>query len=891
MRTWKTACADAMQLAKSLEELAIRPMNGAARDTYFLAIARLKERATGLPEKSIGYHVHGDDSNRENQAVLRLNNAFTRDRGALSRLRAKAPLFDYEQVLEMSEWSANAKLALDRLMVQADETERRYFVGWLPNHLAMEWIEDDDLAPNLLRREFQRILSGKPDESAPTSLEVMRLIAKEALVAGDTDRWVELAQAEVAQSPSRELRVRRLVDIADGVGSKSALKSASEEAFSEEPTLEDGPVVEYLFMALRNQQMWDGLRSGLEAHVKKVELSDLRRSSLFDELGRVLEEKVLDLDGAKRAFEHAWQLTQSPGYLLDVVRVCKSLGDLNAAAEFQLLHFEIALKSENPEERLQSDIDLAELCVNIDDSAGAIKHLEMLLHPKTSLPLYEQVKLRLAHLHCDFGDVERGIRLFEETLSFNAQKDEIQSWRRLVRAYKIDLGDVAAAYALQWKLVRSMPNSLDDIDELLEISWEVNELPDCCRELESFAKELPTSAKISMMGRAAVALDEDLGRSDEAARLYRELIALGGPESTLDYRRRLAFSLSRTVGREVEALKHFETLIEEEPYEATSYKGMVELFEKVQAFDRARVARQFMRTLNMKVEGEEIRAKSTVSRAFVDEDIRSLLLPAELKNVYSALHAVIPIAEKIWSADLPQRKAMEGAKVKDARFLDYLSNANQMFGIKKVRALCDDSAPIVPSVFHDSTPTICFNSELLETASEGEQKFFAGYAAAIAWSEMSGLLTLDGRKVWHLLEGILFKQTGRGFTDRVDGESQRLAEEVSSPFHAVARRRVVQALEPVLEELAEAHCEAWPLLLHRFASRVALLSCSDVESATRAILRLEGWTESLDEEATQRQLRRSKSVEELFRFAMSEAFLEARFRVGLGSRPTQFTRA
>jgi len=891
MRTWKVACADALQLAKTLEELAIRPMDGSSRDAYFLSIARLKERTTGNPEKSIGYRVHGDESNRENQAILRLNNAFTGDRGALSRLRSKAPLFDFEQVLGVSDWSANAKLALDRLMIQADQSERRYFVGWLPNHLASEWIEDEDDAPNLLRREFQRILSGAPADTDSTSLEVMRLLAEEALVAGDKERWLKLAQTEVAQSPSRELRVRRLVDIATAVGSKSALESAWNEAFSEDPTLEDGPVVEFLFTALRNEQMWDGLKAGLEAHVKRVELSDKRRADLFDELGRVLEEKVLDLDGAKRAFEHAWQLTHAVGYLLDVVRVCKSLGDLHAAAEFQSLHFEIALKSEHPEERLRSGIDLAELCVNIGDPSGAIKHLEMLLHPKASLPLYEQVKVRLAHLHCDFGDVERGIRLFEETLSFNAQTDELQSWRRLVRAYKIDLGDIAAAYALQWKLVRSIPNSLDDIDELLEIAWEINELPDCCKELESFAKDLPAASKISLMGRAAVALDEDLGRSDEAARLYRELVALGGPESTLDYRRRLAFSLSRTVGREVEALKHFETLIQEEPYESTSYKGMADLFEKVQAYDRARVARQFMRTLNMKVEGEEIRAKSSVSRAFADEDIRNLLLPEELKDVFSALHAVLPIAEKIWAADLPQRKAIEGEKIKDARFLDFLNNANQMFGIKKVRAVSDDSAPLTPFVFHESTPMVCFNSELLETASEGEQKFFAGYAAAISWSEMSGLLTLDGRQVWHLLEGVLFKQTGRGFTDRVDAESQRLAEEVSSPFHTVARRRVVQALEPALEGLAESHCEAWPLLLHRFATRVALLSCSDVESATRALLRLEGWTESLDEEATQRQLRRSKSVEDLFRFAMSEAFLEARFRVGLGSRPTQFTRA
>ncbi|QED26195.1 tetratricopeptide repeat protein [Microvenator marinus] len=893
LRTWRAAGVDAMKLSKELEELALRTMPAEARDTYFLSIARIRERASGTPQKSVGYRVHGDEHCTENQAVVRLCAGLAGDRAGLLRQRDEHPWFGVEQVVGVKEWNGPTKQTLIRVLESASADERNWFVGWLPNELAEAWIEDGDSKVSRLRREIQRVKAGLKPEGDSVDPDVLRLRIEEASAHKDVEKWISLTREEIAAAVSRDLRVKRSVDLAavlQGLESREVLEEAVEIAFGNEPAIEDGPIVDELFAALETGQIWDAMRTALESHVANIELGDARRAELFEKLGEVLEEKILDLDGARHAYEHAWQLSNDPRNLSAIVGVCRSLDDLESAAQFQELHFREVLKSDSPIDRLNSGLDLAELCVRIGDAAKAIEHLEMLLHPKVSHPSYTQVRLKLAHLHCDFGDVERGIGLFEETLSFNALESQILDWRRLVRAYKVDLGDAAQAYALQWKLVRSQPSSLDDVDELLEIAWELNELHDCCIEIESFAKELDVPTRIALVGRAAVALDEDLGRADEAARLYRDLVAIGGPESTLDYRRRLAFTLSRSVGRETEALKHFETLVAEEPFESTTYKGMVEVFEKIQAYDRARVARQFLRTLNMKVEGEEIRAKSSVSRAFSDDDIRQLLLPEDLRPYFAALHAVMPIAEKLWGGDLPQKKALDAQKIEDSRLLDALANAGQMFGIKKIKAFASDSAQNTPFVFHESTPVSWFNSELIEKCSEPELRFLAGYSAALAWSEVSALSALDGREIWHLLEGILYKQTGAGFSERVDARSQEMADAVSSPFFAVARRRVVQALEPALETIASAHCEAWPAQLHSFALRVGLLSASDIQAATSGTLRMSGWSEPLSEEATQKQLRRSKDVENLFKFGMSEAFLLARFKVGLGSRPSQFNR-
>jgi tetratricopeptide (TPR) repeat protein len=891
VRTWRAAHIDAFQLSKVLEDLALRPMAAEARDAYFLAISRLRERFEKRPEKSVGYRVHGDESNRENQAVLRLANALTKDRSGLERRRAESPWFDFEQVVDHREWTSRRRQALQRVMDQANDDERTWLTSWLPNGMAQAWIEADDGGSQVLRYELERIVSGNGQRLDCRTHEMLLLRAEELKTAGDIQGWTQTVADEIALSPSRELRVLRLIDLARCVPASQWLEKAVNEAFGEDPCIDDGAVANHLFDALREAQAYELLRFALETHVLSVQLSDGRRAEIFGELGQLLEEKLLDLEASRRAYEHCWQLTGEREQLASIVRVCKSLGHIESATEFQTRHFEATLNGDfSLEERLKSGMELSELNVQIGDTARAIKHLEMLLHPESSSPMYREAKLRLAHLQCDDGDVQRGISLFEGTLTIKACAADIEHWRRLVRAYRSDVGDLAASYSLQWKLVRARPESLDDVDELLEIAWEINELSDCCKQLEEFGRTLELDAQVTLIGRAAVALDEDLGRSEDAARLYRELVAIGGPSSTLDFRRRLAFSLARSVGRESEALKHFELLCREEPFEGTNYQGMVDLYERTQCFDRARVARQFMRTLNMKVEGEEIRAKSTPSRPFADNDIRHLLLPKQLQKVFPAIHAVMPVAEKIWSGDLPQKKAVDGHKVKEGKFTDMLAQACQLFGLKRVRAFATDAGPLAPFVFQEASPALWFNSDLLSEATDGELKFLAGYAAAMAWSEASGLVALDGRNVWHLMEGIAYRQTGAGFTDRIDAESQRLADEVGSPFYAVARRRVAQALDGLGPELADAHCEAWPLLLQRFACRVGLIACSDVEDATRAMLRMDGWVESLNDEATQRRMRRSSEVEELFRFAASEEFLEARHRVGLGSRPSQFAR-
>ena len=87
----------------------------------------------------------------------------------------------------------------------------------------------------------------------------------------------------------------------------------------------------------------------------------------------------------------------------------------------------------------------------------------------------------------------------------------------------------------------------------------------------------------------------------------------------------------------------------------------------------------------------------------------------------------------------------------------------------------------------------------------------------------------------------------------------------------------MQAMEPVMEEIGQSHCERWATAINHFAYRLGMVLCGDVEAATRCILKLGGWTGELGEPEAQKMVRRHAHLKRtLFQFAMSEEFLKVR---------------
>jgi tetratricopeptide (TPR) repeat protein len=890
MRTWSASGVDPAVLADDLEDLAGRTTDIACRSAYNLLIARLRERSDKSAERSLTFRLHGDADVFENQAVIRLARACSGQRRTLSDFRSTRPLSAGEQIMdaELTAPDAQVRKALIEVLSDMTTNERQWALASLPSEHIRGFVAAEDNEWEHVRAEFGRVLEGDEHYVDATSPSEIRLRAIEARLAGDLEASIEFTERELAVLRNREIGILRCVELAKATHDRAWLSRATDMAFPADGSpMNDGAVFERLRHALEESKQWDRLRFALEVHVELSTHSVQRRAELFEELGLLLEREFDDLDATASAYQHSSNLVDSRGIQAALVRVHEGRGDIDSACDAQVRHHELTLDSDvSVEERHVSGLHLADLLARSGQGEESVRLLEGLLHPAVETPSYRTVQRVLAHMHADHGDLARAASLLEALIDRKPTLEDAPDWRRLVRLKHEDFGDLAAAYGLQWKLVRSLPGCVEDVEDLFELAFDMNELGECCTQLVAFARELREEPiRWTLIGRAAEAFDEDLHWADEAARLYRELIEVTVGERQLHFRRRLSFCLSRSAGREAEAIKHFTALAKAEPFELSNYQGLADLYERMQAYDRARLSRQMLRALRVNVPNDDIRIKTVPSRPLESADVQALLVPEMLRHgVWDVLSAAMPLAEKMWPDALPQKKALDGEKVRDTRVLQILENAFAMFGIKRVRAVSSDTGPVVPFVFDDGT--VWFNEDVLVNAPEAEVRFLAGFAAAMAYSSMSSLVAFDGRNVWHLIEGVKYRQTGEGFTDRVDVQSQAFAESVGGAFDTVARRRVQQALEGC-DQLADAHCEAWPLELQRFACRAGLVACGEIEAGIAAMLRIDGWIEPLSEDASQRRMQRSREIEELVRFAFSEQYLEVRYRLGLSGRPSQ----
>lgn len=893
-RLWRPSEVDPTGLADRLEALLMSPMEAWLRDRYFIVLARLREAAEGTPDAGRAYRAHGDTDNLESLVVLRLSMAASAEREGLLQGRRTKPLMPWDGLVNADRSRPPAEVLEALGSGELEESERQFLTREMDLAYSRPFVKPGDGAWTELAAEMQRVLGGPPDDELQGDIvpELLRLRAVEALEADDIEQYLAMTAAECDSTPSRQVTIYRHLEAAEALGKEAraeylvrAVEAAFPELGDESFDAPDGPVYDRLYQVLEENEAWTQLGMALRTHVARAGLSDTRAVYLNGMLARVCGEHLEELDEARRAWERCWAISQEPQYLRDLVHVAREDGDFELAVSWQTRHYESMEHSSDA--AIESALWLADLLRLAGKGEEAVRRLELLVDPPKKAPIYDAMLRELARLHVDFGDSRRAVELFQSVLPIHAVADDAEDWRTLIRLQRDVLNDSATAYALQWKLVRSIPDSDRDLDDLVDFALDLAELPDCCAQLQALAGEHEGKAKVYLLGRAAVALDEDLNWAEDAVRLYEEVLKLTDGHEALHraYRRRYAFCLSRITGSEAHALEEFRMLADEEPFEPSTYRGIVDLLERTQAYDRARMANQMLAALGCHVDAEFDRPKTTPSRDFEPQHIEEWLLPGGLRGgVLGCLRSVMPIAEKIWAAELPQRKAFDGDRHKDGRVYDAMADALTAFGIKKFKLYTGDSGPRVPQVFGDGT--IWLNADVIEPMSDAELRFVAGACAALAWSDIASILALDGRRLWHLLEGVQLKHDGRGFSDRVDVASQQLGEEVGSAFYAVSRRRVAQALEVAGRAVTDAHCEAWGQDLDSFAYRVGLVVCGDTPASVSALLRLSGWEPDLESSATQARLRRTNNAADLMRFAFSDAYLEARHAIGLAGRPT-----
>ncbi|TDP71937.1 tetratricopeptide repeat protein [Bradymonas sediminis] len=853
------------------------------------------ERAMLLGELPV--NVAAEFSSPEDPAELRLSAELVR-------------VLEGEVLRSDEDYQSEDPLALRLRAVEARQShDFEGYVLWTRRELALRDSRDlkvsrlTELAEFAERHQRHEQVADFLAEAARTAFPEMRAQDE----AADKVEPAEQLGAEASEEQGEEVVAEAgLEGDADAANTAEAPDEA-EEHFPQDMC--DGPTLDRLYQTIRNAEgfagRWMLLRDCLDAHAMRDGLTRSRRLYLFRTLAEILEEELDDLDGASTALSNCWQLSEDAAYLRELVRVSMALNDLERAIRFQQRHFE---HMTNPTRAIganlciESGLWLAELLLQseerIDDGIDCLEHL---LASYEECELFEHARRQLAYAYFEHGNPYRAVELFQRVLDGEISSENLKDWRTLVEVYRDKLDDGLTAYELQWQIVDAGLGSAQDLDELVGLGFRADMLKDCAGRLESMAtqkgSDMPPARQRQLLGRAAEIVEEDLMWPEEAVRLYTlALERCTGAKNAQDgdgieLLRRRAFCLAQIAGRESQALEEFRKIVLVDPFEPTTYRGLSDLLGRAQAFDRARISDQILRVLNCTVENEALPTKTSPSRLISDEQVEQFLMPAGLNvQMIDTLAAAMPFVEKVWADELPQRKALEGVSLNrlDAQdACDSMQAAMDAFGIPRFKAESGDAGPMTPQVFSAGTPSIWVNWEQISQMNAAEARFIAGYCAALAWSGLPALLALDGRRVWHMVEAVLLKQTGQGFGERVDMATQDLVEHISSPFHAVARRRLTSALEPVMEQFATAECELWPGVLEEFACRVGMVTAGDVSAAVRGLLSFHGWNLGLDAPETQKQIRRNPSVRRLISFAMSDDYLEARYALGLAGRPSK----
>lgn len=919
-RLWSVVGEEPGRLAHWLTEIARGAgLEGDTRDAYRKVICRLTERAAGVPEAAMDLRRAGKKDDVENGIMLRMADGLFGDRQTNALRRVHHPLHRWEVATSMPRHGLQMLPGLELTPV----------FKALPA-TALEWFLDEVELASVVRLDAAFLEQNEDQDRAlgfelgalvhkgarcchtlagpETSLARIRFRALEARRFGETEEYEDWTRREINRLEREDIIARRYLELAstreDEAGRRGYLASAATALF---PELEkgsvpvsiarpDGPVIDDLYDALYADYAWSLLRRCLDVHVHRAQITPIRRAYLWDMLSDMLERYLEDPAAAFHARKACWELTGEADHLIALVRLSEQLGKADEALEFQDKFFRKLWQRADiaPSRCVGAGLKLARMLRARgfeEDHLIAMELLEDLLARFEREVEAVDARLELARVHASHGDPYAAAELFRRTLTPERVRGREDDWREFVRIYRDGVGDVATAYNLQWTLVHSLPTSERDLVMLVDLAEEAGALDNCAHELSRLADEVGGPGRRALLWHAAMIFDDHLGWFEDASHIYQDLlVGFANEEERVRLTRRLAMSQSRLPKGQTRALELFRELLTIDPFDVATYRGMASLFTDINTYDRARVVTQVQRALGDNIEVEQVRTKTVPSRTLEEAEVLETLLPEGLnRELVEALRMAMPLAQKVWSEALPQRKAIENDRRASRELMpiaDLFYTVGDAFQLGRLKVWFGDSQPWPVQVLTDGQPLIWLNTETLAAFDEPELRFMAGYTAALATTELAPLLQLDGRSVWHLLEGVYYRQMGKGFSERVDVASQEMAEQTSSPLFAVARRRLLQALEPVADQLATAHCEAWSRALEQFAYRVGLVLCGDIEAAARCILKLEGWRGDLFEPGAQKVLRRHAHLRELITFALSEDYLEVRYALGLAGRPS-----
>lgn len=912
MRTWTGAGVDINQMIIWLGET-VSIAQGESHHRHCIALARLHEYKAQMPEAGAGWRSKDRVICREHALLQRLTLGLFGDRQSMSAMRVEQPLHEWELLFHVPRFELDAQQtkSVDRALSTVSSPVRQWLAGEfeLKSIVATGLLDQTSVVADVTSMMSDRHLPALMPENNRDDLAARyRLRALMARESNDVETYGKWSKKELESTPLRILRTTRMLEwyaLCDKgtVQAKTVLVDAAQQAFPEmegaalTSDIFDGPVMDWLYDTLYDARMWALLAQCIRMQVVRPNLGVIRKVYLYDMLADILERYLDDEEGALDAKIEAWHLSQDAEHLPTVVRLCLALDYGEQALSYQHELYEaMADKPLIPaRERIEQGLALVNLMLKQEDAPidDVLMMLDILLEDYIDEPEADLIRLRMAHVHAEYGKARTSAKLFDAALTGREVGEHLDDWCVYVELVAQVLNDEARAYSLQWQVVRCIPTDLGALDRLLELADACNRLEHCAGELVSFAGDRGPASQRVLLKSAALLFEEHLNMMEEAAEVYGQLAPLMTKEGDrYAMLRKRAWCLTRVLGKQHEALAIYKQLTGDDPFDTSAFEGMAQLLTTVHTMDRARVIEQVLRTLGQEVPSEPQRVKTIPSRPLDDVDEVHMILPESLSlPLFDAFSCASSFIDRHWADQLPDKRDLDNDKLA-ARDLEPVADLFAIMfdaiGIRRVRVLFGEASQAPFEIVWDKDVNIWLNINLMERLSEHELRYLAAYCAALVWTDLPAIRHLDGRWVWSLFDAVHIVQQQEGLKpgQPVGKLSASLAKQLAGARNSVMRRRIYGAVADAYETLSTCTGETWRRDMELFAHRFATTVCGDVEASVGCILKMEGWKYPLTHEKTQQHLRKNALCESMIRFALSEDYLNMRYALGLSGRPS-----
>lgn len=750
------------------------------------------------------------------------------------------------------------------------------------------------------------------DRASTSNPEAIRL--RSWLARGDMKKQVACIRAEIDELLSPELRVRRLLELADldSSATKEALsRAAKEKTFS-------CPIQEELYDQLEKNKLLEVLRENLDEHLKEESLSNTRRGHLAFRLGRTLEALKAEAQDIIDAYRVCFEADRNARFevLRDIARLSLSMEN-----RVDAIHCLSAFMSFSKDQsaRMSAGFELAELYLEESTpppdpetyshydgplpahdggpfGRDAINLLTSLCNELRDTEHENLCMSKLAHAHVKVGSPHYATELFQQIISAELQEDQIDDALALAELYATQLQDLQSAEQVLWLVFSTDPMRQGVLEKLLLVSRNNTTLAETCDRLHTEARNaapeiITTKRRRELLGVVANLMANDLDRFDDAGKIWGEMAeSASDPAERRKFRVRQAQAIFRISGREVECHNLMLELQDEDPFDLAPYEGLHVLYSEANLYSRQRVVDQVRFVLQGGDEpATQGRRKTLPGRSFEEKVLVEHLLPEGLRGgVLQVLRALEPLAVKLWGDSLPTIDALGGRRWRSndlEQVRGFVTSATSAFNIPKFKLYLGDSGPVRPQVVGSSNPSLWFQREMFEGSGAEVARYLAGYAAGLAWSRVASLLVFDGRDLWNLLEAVLIKQTGEGYGGVSDSSYTLYSDKIGGIFNRSLCRDIAEAAVPCLDVLRSAHCEAWPAMIEELAIRAGLVLSGQVSGAAQGLLQVREWKGHLHDDATQGYLKKNPDFSALLRFALHEDYFALRHGCGLDIKP------